>query len=194
MSEWGGRVWSVRLTAVLIAAGMASYTHPAWSQHPAHNPPPRPPVRQTPPPRRPPQHQVIKPQAPQPQKAVVPQPPRQQESGIAGVATPPAPAVGTRVPSVGSTGGTAVPHPPVRPWEQRNADIPESERPPPGMCRVWLDKVPAASQPAPTTCSKAIQMHPPNGHVVFGEDGRRPTATRVPPAKPSESSTPDNDH
>jgi hypothetical protein len=60
------------------------------------------------------------------------------------------------------------------------------------MCRVWLDKVPASSQPAPTTCSKAIQMHPPNGHVVFGEDGRRPTATRVPPANPPESSSPES--
>ncbi|HZS60113.1 MAG TPA: hypothetical protein VFA43_12640 [Gemmatimonadaceae bacterium] len=118
----------------------------------------------------------------------------QQESGVPGVATPQAPAVGTRVPPAGiSTGGTStVPHPPVRPWEQRNADIPASERPPPGMCRVWLDHVPAASQPAPTTCSKAIQMHPPNGHVVFGEDGRRPTATRVPPATPSEPSSPDH--
>lgn len=193
MSERRERVWGVRLTAVVLAVGMASCAHPAWSQHPAHNPPPRPPVRQTPPPRRPPQHQVVKPQAPQPQKTVVPQPPRQQEAGVPGVAMP-APAVGTRVPSGGSTGGTAVPHPPVRPWEQRNADIPASERPPPGMCRVWLDKVPAASQPAPTTCSKAIQMHPPNGHVVFGEDGRRPTATRVRPATPSESAAPDNDH
>jgi hypothetical protein len=53
------------------------------------------------------------------------------------------------------------------------------------MCRVWLDKVPASSQPAPTSCAKAIQMHPPNGHVIFGEDGRRPTATRVPPASES---------
>jgi hypothetical protein len=194
MLEGRGRVWGFLLSAIFIAAGMASCAHPAWSQHPTHNPPPRPPVHQ-PPRQSPPQRQVVKPQPPQPQKAVVPQPPRQQESGIPGVATPQAPAVGTRVPSAGTTGGSSggVPHPPVRPWEQRNADIPASERPPPGMCRVWLDHVPAASQPAPTSCSKAIQMHPPNGHVVFGEDGRRPTATRVPPATPPESSA-DNDH
>ena len=186
MAERRGRVWGYLLSAICIAAGMVSCAHPAWSQHPTHNnpppPPPRPPAhrpapRQTPPP----QHQTVKEQAP-----------RQQESGIPGVATPQPPAVGTRVPSVGAGGGgSSVPHPPVRPWEQRNADIPASERPPPGMCRVWLDHVPAASQPAPTTCSKAIQMHPPNGHVVFGEDGR-PTATRVPPATPSESAPQDH--
>jgi len=187
MAKRRGRVLGFLLSAICIAAGMASCAHPAWSQRPTHTPPPpRPPAHRPPPPRQtpPPQHQTVKPQP------LV----HQQESGVPGVATPQAPAVGTRVPPAGiSTGGTStVPHPPVRPWEQRNADIPASERPPPGMCRVWLDHVPAASQPAPTTCSKAIQMHPPNGHVVFGEDGRRPTATRVPPATPSEPSSPDH--
>jgi hypothetical protein len=181
MSERRGRVWGFLLTAIFVAAGMASCAHPALSQHPTtHNPPPprpRPPHHQPPPPQR----QVVKQQASQPQKAVAPQPSRQQESGIPGAATPQSPAIGSRV-------NTGVPHPPVRPWEQRNADIPASERPPPGMCRVWLDNVPAGSQPAPTSCAKAIQTHPANGHVIFGEDGGRPTATRVAPAAPAESS------
>ena len=190
MSERRGRLIVFILSAIGVAAGMASCAHPALSQHPAHNPPPSPPrpavhqpaPRQSPPPQR----QVVKPQPPAPQRAVAPQPLRQQQppSGASGTIVPQQPALGTRV-------NAGVPHPPVRPW-QHDADVPSSERPPPGMCRVWLDKVPAASQPAPTSCSKAIQMRPPNGHVIFGEDGRRPTATRVPPAASPESSAPDS--
>jgi hypothetical protein len=191
MSERRGRLWVFILSAIGIAVGMASCAHPAWSQHPVHNPPPppRPPAHQPAPrPSPPPQRAAVKQQqAPVPQRAVTPQPPPQQPSGAPGTIIPPPPPLGTRVPS----GNTVVPHPPDRPWQHDNA-VPPSERPPPGMCRVWLDKVPAASQPAPTSCSKAIQMRPPNGHVIFGEDGRRPTATRVPPATPSEPSAPES--
>jgi hypothetical protein len=179
MSERRGRTWGFLLAATLVAAGMASCARPALSQHPTQHPPPpppRPPAHHQPPP---PQRQVVK---PAPQKEVSHAPasvtPGQQ------VEQPP---VGSRVNT-----GTGVPHPPVRPWEQRNSDIPPSERPPPGMCRVWLDKVPASSQPAPTSCAKAIQTHPSNGHVIFGEDGGRPTATRVPPATPTESQSPES--
>jgi hypothetical protein len=172
MSERRGRVLGFLLAAFFIAAGMASCARPAWSQHPTHNPPPRPPAHHQPPP---PQRQVVKP-APQKEVSHAPAP----VTGGQQIGQPPP--VGTRVNT-----NTGVPHPPVRPWEQRNADIPSSERPPPGMCRVWLDKVPASSQPAPTSCAKAIQTHPANGHVIFGEDGGRPTATRVPPATPTES-------
>ncbi len=49
-------------------------------------------------------------------------------------------------------------------------DIPESYRPPAGLCRVWLDNVPPAQQPAPTDCSSAIKNRPSNGRVIFPED------------------------
>lgn len=48
--------------------------------------------------------------------------------------------------------------------------IPAEYRPSAGMCRVWLDGVPAAQQPAPTDCSTATQRKPANARVIFGED------------------------
>jgi hypothetical protein len=49
-------------------------------------------------------------------------------------------------------------------------DIPKSYRPPPGMCRIWLDKVPPKQQPAPTDCPTAVKNKPANGKVIFGDD------------------------
>lgn len=51
-----------------------------------------------------------------------------------------------------------------------NSDIPKSERPPAGMCRIWLDNVPPAQQPAPTDCATAVRNRPAKGRVVFGDD------------------------
>lgn len=48
--------------------------------------------------------------------------------------------------------------------------VPASHRPPPGMCRVWLDHVPPAQQPAPTECSVAVRNRPAKGRVLFGDD------------------------
>jgi hypothetical protein len=48
--------------------------------------------------------------------------------------------------------------------------VPADARPPKGMCRIWLDNVPAAQQPAATDCSTAIKNRPQNGHVIFGDD------------------------
>lgn len=42
--------------------------------------------------------------------------------------------------------------------------------PPAGMCRIWLDEVPPAQQPAPTDCATAIKNRPTRGRVVFGDD------------------------
>jgi hypothetical protein len=42
------------------------------------------------------------------------------------------------------------------------------------MCRIWLDNVPAAQQPAPTDCASAVRNQPRNGRVIFSDDPRTP--------------------
>jgi hypothetical protein len=51
-----------------------------------------------------------------------------------------------------------------------SSSVPDSHRPPPGMCRIWIDGVPPAHQPAPTDCATAIRKRPMNARVVFGND------------------------
>jgi hypothetical protein len=53
---------------------------------------------------------------------------------------------------------------------QGKAEIPANMRPPAGMCRVWLDDVPAAQQPAVTDCPTAVRNRPAKGRVIFGDD------------------------
>jgi hypothetical protein len=50
--------------------------------------------------------------------------------------------------------------------------VPPDQRPPAGMCRIWLDNVPAGQQPAPTDCATAVRNRPPNGRVIFGDEPR----------------------
>ena len=38
------------------------------------------------------------------------------------------------------------------------------------MCRIWIDGVPAAQQPAATDCPTAVKNRPSNGRVIFGDD------------------------
>ena len=68
----------------------------------------------------------------------------------------------------------------------RGKDIPASERPPAGMCRIWLDNVPAAQQPAPTDCASAVRNRPAKGRVIFGDDyvapKRKDSTTKSNPA------------
>jgi hypothetical protein len=53
---------------------------------------------------------------------------------------------------------------------QQADSVPKAYRPPPGMCRIWLDKVPPKQQPAPTDCKTAVHDKPANGRVIFGDD------------------------
>jgi len=50
-----------------------------------------------------------------------------------------------------------------------NARIPPGQRPPAGMCRVWIDGVPPGRQPRPTDCRTAVRTVPRNGHVIWGD-------------------------
>jgi hypothetical protein len=54
--------------------------------------------------------------------------------------------------------------------QKKGDGVPKEYRPPAGMCRIWLDKVPAKQQPAPTDCPTAVRNRPPNGKVLFGDD------------------------
>ena len=47
--------------------------------------------------------------------------------------------------------------------------IPSQYRPPAGMCRIWLEGVPASRQPAPTDCVTALRNKPANARVIFGD-------------------------
>lgn len=57
---------------------------------------------------------------------------------------------------------------------ETTAPVPKRYLPPPGMCRIWVDNVPANRQPAPTDCPTAIRNRPPNARVLFpaGKDDR----------------------
>lgn len=53
---------------------------------------------------------------------------------------------------------------------KKRAEVPADSRPPRGMCRIWIDGVPAAQQPAATDCQSAVKNRPSNGRVIFGDD------------------------
>jgi hypothetical protein len=48
--------------------------------------------------------------------------------------------------------------------------LPKQFAPPTGMCRVWIDGVPADQQPAPTDCATAVKNRPVNGKVIFSDE------------------------
>ena len=65
----------------------------------------------------------------------------------------------------------------VRPHPQDpKPAVPQTHLPPPGMCRIWLNNVPPAQQPAPTDCASAVRNQPRNARVIFNDKPR----TRLP--------------
>jgi hypothetical protein len=54
--------------------------------------------------------------------------------------------------------------------QRREQTVPPGFYPPAGMCRIWINGVPAAQQPAPTDCASAVRNRPANGKVLFGDD------------------------
>lgn len=55
---------------------------------------------------------------------------------------------------------------------EQKVSIPRAYLPPKGLCRIWIDSVPARQQPAPTDCATAIRNKPQNGRVIFSEQDR----------------------
>lgn len=50
-----------------------------------------------------------------------------------------------------------------------SSKVPPGHRPPPGMCRIWIDGVPPGRQPAPTDCATAERTRPANARVIYGD-------------------------
>lgn len=51
--------------------------------------------------------------------------------------------------------------------------IPPGQRPPAGMCRIWINGVPPGHQPAPTDCQTAVRNQPPNSQIIWGDNTNR---------------------
>ena len=63
--------------------------------------------------------------------------------------------------------------------------VPTAFFPPAGMCRIWINQVPAAQQPAPTDCASAVRNRPANGKVLFGDESPRGKKTKAEKGKSS---------
>ena len=61
----------------------------------------------------------------------------------------------------------------------REQIVPPAFYPPAGMCRIWINQVPAAQQPAPTDCASAVRNRPANGKVLFGDQPPRGKKTKT---------------
>lgn len=62
------------------------------------------------------------------------------------------------------------PQVPATQQSRRDQIVPPGFFPPAGMCRIWINDVPASQQPAPTDCASAVKNRPANGKVLFGDD------------------------
>jgi hypothetical protein len=78
-------------------------------------------------------------------------------------------------------------------------EVPRDMLPPAGKCRIWMDGVAPAQQPAPTDCQTALRQRPANGTVVFGPAAKEPPARGFSAPRPantpprSDSSSPRSD-
>ena len=54
-----------------------------------------------------------------------------------------------------------------------NQGVPPGQRPPAGMCRIWINGVPPGHQPAPTDCQTAVRNQPPNSQIIWGDNTNR---------------------
>ena len=73
-----------------------------------------------------------------------------------------------------AAGGASL-HAQARPQPQDPKPVvPRTHLPPPGMCRIWLDNVPPAQQPAPTDCASAARNLPRNGRLIYNDEARNP--------------------
>lgn len=68
----------------------------------------------------------------------------------------------------------------AKPLKARTDTVPAEYKPPAGMCRVWVDGVPAAQQPAPTDCPTAALKKPANGRIIYGEDPSKRKGEKTP--------------
>jgi hypothetical protein len=76
--------------------------------------------------------------------------------------------------------------PQPKPTQQsREQAVPPAFYPPAGMCRIWINEVPAGQQPAPTDCASAVRNRPANGRVLFGDDPPKGKKSRPQKAKSS---------
>lgn len=80
--------------------------------------------------------------------------------------------------SAANAGAQVRVNPPTSEVKRTIDSIPSEYKPPVGMCRVWLDGVPAAQQPAPTDCPTATQKKPANARVIYGEDPKNKGAAK----------------
>jgi hypothetical protein len=67
----------------------------------------------------------------------------------------------------------------------REQAVPRAFYPPSGMCRIWINEVPAGQQPAPTDCASAVRNRPANGKVLFGDDPPKGKKTKTEKSKSS---------
>jgi hypothetical protein len=69
---------------------------------------------------------------------------------------------------------------PAAAQDAARAGVPPEYVPPAGLCRIWLDNVPAAQQPAPVECAVAVRNKPSGARVIYGpsKDDSRGRAVR----------------